>query len=185
VSVAARVCGNRFGARERNSKSSHSSIRLPQKHKPGLHLFLAWWYFQSLKTHYKVKYFDTTVLPKAYNIWVLAAAILSAQQLHDSAWTELVSKHLVQIETEEDFFVTKSGYFGRCSKAVAKTGNQVPFWAGHIGLTCLRSSHRVIIISSLMLTWKGSYKALQVGPYSQNTRLMIPVNEWRERCSNH
>jgi hypothetical protein len=98
--------------------------------KPGFHLFLAWWYFTSLRTDYKVNYFDTTDLPKAYNIWVLAASILSTQQAHDPAWARLLTTHLDQIETEEDLFVTKSGYFGRCPKGVTKEGHQVAIQGG-------------------------------------------------------
>ncbi len=42
----------------------------------------------------------------------------------------LLCEHLSQVQTEQDFLVTRSGYFGRCPKGVAKNGYQIAILGG-------------------------------------------------------
>jgi hypothetical protein len=99
-------------------------------------LVLAQLYFEVLKSIPKMKTLEEAMSNKACKTWLIAPCILSAQQPGDPFWIfkELIKENLSQFMppsmSNEAFFVTRAGYFGRCPKGVAKIGHHVAIIGG-------------------------------------------------------
>ncbi|KAI1617118.1 heterokaryon incompatibility protein-domain-containing protein [Exophiala viscosa] len=87
---------------------------------PTLPLFLAWWYDESWHRIHQSKTCPHN-LSRQYLDWEQAAGLLADSRVFD---------HYPEIRWGEDLFFTKSGYFGRSDKGVAKQGHQVAVLGG-------------------------------------------------------
>ncbi|KIV79714.1 hypothetical protein PV11_07260 [Exophiala sideris] len=132
---------------------------LNKKEHPLRWLFLAWWYHESWHNVYPYINCQASELPafhSAYKSWDFTypkdpqapsnrawARFLDehvdqvsldedflTQAPSDSAWNSFLDEHLSQIYRGEDLLITKSGYFGRSPKGVAKPGHQVAIVGG-------------------------------------------------------
>ncbi|KAK4935889.1 hypothetical protein LTR10_023147 [Elasticomyces elasticus] len=95
------------------------------------YLFLVCWYIKSWQELYPSRDWQLSELCEPRGILVLACFISNWERAlaHDGG-DDLLAKHLQQIELGEDLFVTKSGYFGRSPKGLAKQGHQVTILGG-------------------------------------------------------
>lgn len=92
-------------------------------------LILAGWYYASWQTVHPSRDWPLSDLPPPYSSWVLAA-VAASEAGPTWSWDELVAEHMHKVVAGEDLFVTKSGYFGRSPKGVAKEGHQVAIIGG-------------------------------------------------------
>ena len=73
-------------------------------------------------------------LPKAFNLWIIAAAILHSAGTNTKIFTETYKRHFERCDTfgntGDCFFVTKNGFFGRAPAEAVKHGQVVAVLRG-------------------------------------------------------
>jgi hypothetical protein len=95
---------------------------------PGTQMFLAGWYWMSVFRRSKTGNMNVAGLPRAYGPWLMAAGILC--ETGNTSWQQFVVEHFCRMNLDDDFFVTRSGYFGRSPRGQAKGGHKVLILGG-------------------------------------------------------